>query len=123
FQFAAALIARGAQFRDILQFIYINDPRAWDRVKVEGAPEETQRRIAERLAGFGADLAFDYSNDEDRIIQVQESVTPSGGIYRLARNVTVERRREEAIALALRQRTTVTQVPTWFRRDVNGNLT
>ena len=124
FEFAAALIAPGAQFREILQSIFVNDPRGRVRVTVEGAPEETQRRIDERIAGFGRDRAFDYGIDDDQILHVQEIVTPSGGLVRVARNVTLERQRDEAIAQAGRARlNAVTEAATWLRRDPDGTFT
>jgi PAS domain S-box-containing protein len=70
FQPAAPLIRRGAPFGEILAFVYPNDAGWFDRP--------------------GRPLEFDYVYDE-RVIRVTESPTASGGIYRIAHDVTEER--------------------------------
>jgi PAS domain S-box-containing protein len=118
FHFAAAAIRCGASLRDILRLGYANDPRT--STNCNG--EDVERRVESRLEKFGQERVLEYTNDEDQIVEIREYPTPSGGMFRVARNLTVERRGESAIAEA-RQRIDVTECPIWLRRDADGKLT
>jgi len=117
FAVAAPLIRRGASFRDIVRVAYASDTRP----TAKRDDEDEERRIEKRLETFGQERAVEYLTDDNHVIAIREYPTPSGGTLRIARNMTAERRGENAIAAA-RQRIDVTESPLWIRRDANGSM-
>jgi PAS domain S-box-containing protein len=118
FALAAQFIRKGASYEEIVSRIYENqvDPLP---------PDELDRHRRNVLGNFGTEREFDYPWN-DRILHVRESATQSGGIHRLARDVTDERQTKERLAEA-EKRLKVggsegSSVPFKLRRSVNGNF-
>jgi len=123
FRLAASRIRPGVSFRDLLRVIFQQDERAAAEVRVEGDEAETRRRIEARLENIHGESDFEYPTGDGGIVQVRQTLTPSGGFLRVARNVTLERRGEIAVAEAEHQKPlSIVEAPIWLRRAPDGSL-
>jgi PAS domain S-box-containing protein len=124
FHLAASLIRPGVSFRDLLRVIFEQDERAAAEVRVEGDEAETRRRTEWRLENIYGETDFEYPTGDGGIVQVRQTLTPSGGFLRVARNVTIERRGEIAVAESKYQKPlSMIEAPIWLRRAPDGTLT
>ncbi len=95
-------LKRGALYHDILRDT-IKNPKV-RKLMTEGLGVENVDGLVESLmAGFGSARSREYTL-EGSIIQVDELPTRSGGVQRVARNITEERRAQEALAVAQQYR-------------------
>ena len=98
---AVALIEVGSSYREIITHSFSHT----DQHEALGgtvAPEDLNRFLAQSLEEFGREREFEYSA-QNRIFQVRESLMASGAIYRVARDVTAERRTRQKLAEAQKQ--------------------
>ena len=119
---AAAAIKQGASFEDIVDCVYKSQFG-----RPESAAESADRAAhrEEMVQGFGTDREFHY-RQEDRVFHVRESLTHSGGIHRLARDVTAERQISDKLAEAEKRLKAgageFTSVPFKLRRSPSGSF-
>lgn len=119
---AQAVIAQGASYEQIVSRIYATE---LDDLIDAITPIERDKHRADLLQKFGCNREFHYRRG-DRTFHVRESLTLSGGIHRLARDVTVEQQVSEKLAEA-EKRLRVggsegSSVPFKLRRAVSGNF-
>ncbi len=123
FSVAAPLIKLGASFHDIVSEVYANPGDSAPDLTMDAAQLAGHREDV--LGNFGKNRQFQYRRG-DRVFHVRESLTQSGGIHRLARDVTAERQMSEKLAEA-EKRLRVggsegSSVPFKLRRAVSGNF-
>ena len=119
---AAPVIRLGASYEEIVSRVY--DAPADDLVDASD-PIQREGHRAALLKNFGEDREFDYRRG-DRIFRVRESLTLSGGVHRLARDVTAERQTNEKLAEAEKRLKAgageFTSVPFKLRRLPSGSF-
>ena len=93
---AAPVIRQGATFAKIVNRVY--DSPLEDPIDSAASAERESHRD-DLLKNFGRNREFDYRRG-GRVFHVRESLTQSGGIHRLARDVTAERQTSEGLAEA-----------------------
>ena len=119
---AAHAIKPGASFEEIVDCVYKSQFG-----RPESAAESDDRAVhrEEMVQGFGTDREFHY-RQEDRVFHVRESLTLSGGIHRLARDVTAERQISDKLAEAEKRLKAgageFTSVPFKLRRSPSGSF-
>src|ERR1035438_7889740 len=84
FSVAAPLIKIGASFQDIVSLVYANPGDSAPDLSMDAAQLASHREDV--LGNFGKNRQFQYRRG-DRVFHVRESLTQSGGIHRLARDV------------------------------------
>jgi PAS domain S-box-containing protein len=90
------LIKRGALYRDLLRAALSNQSSRDFMLANEGHAD-IERYLDKRLARFGSYQVRDYRYG-DMILRIEERPTRSGGIQRIARNISEERRAREDLA-------------------------
>ena len=120
---AAAVISRGMTFQEIVDRIYTSqEPEIYDTAT---DPEERARHRDDLLNNFGRSREFHYRRG-NQVFHVRESLTESGGIHRLARDVTTERQISEKLAEAENRLNVASSdgssVPFKLRRAVSGQF-
>ena len=118
FSDAAPLIKKGSTYEDIVNHLFASNPDA-------GSSAELDRYRDDVLQNYGRDREFDYPW-KGRILHVRESATQSGGVHRIARDITAERQTSERLAEA-EERLKVggsegDSVPFKLRRSASGNF-
>jgi PAS domain S-box-containing protein len=119
---AAVAIKQGALFEEIVDCVYKSQFG-----RPESAAESADRAVhrEEMVQGFGTDREFHY-RQEDKVFRVRESLTESGGIHRLARDVTEERQMSDKLAEAEKRLKAgageFTSVPFKLRRSPSGSF-
>lgn len=120
---AAPAIKQGATFEEIVNCVYAD--MSVEALDTSPDPEERAQHQKEMLGNFGKSREFQYSRGE-RVFRVSESLTQSGGIHRLARDVTAERQISEKLAEAEKRLNVSgsegTSVPFKLRRAVSGQF-
>jgi signal transduction histidine kinase/DNA-binding response OmpR family regulator len=102
FHISPADLIPGVAFRDIV---------------IEADPG---RQLDRQLAPLGRDRRFEYARHDGQIIRVQETVAPSGNIFRVAEDVTAERGGTASARPSGGERPE--QVAFWLRRNADGGL-
>jgi PAS domain S-box-containing protein len=119
---AAPVIKQGASFAEIVGRVY--DSPLEDLVDL-GEPAERESHREDLLKNFGKNREFQYRRGA-RVFHVRESLTESGGIHRLARDVTAERQLSEKLAEAEKRLKAgageFTSVPFKLRRSPSGGF-
>ncbi len=119
---AAAAIKKGASFEEIVDCVYKSQFGRPESI-AESADRAVDRE--EMVQGFGTDREFHY-RQEDKVVLVRESLTESGGIHRLARDVTAERQLTDKLAEAEKRLKAgageFTSVPFKLRRSPQGSF-
>ncbi|MDB5394935.1 MAG: multi-sensor hybrid histidine kinase [Rhodospirillales bacterium] len=120
---AASVIEQGATFEEIVNCAYANTGVNAPDASTE--PAGRARHQEEMLRNFGQNREFQYRRGE-QAFHVSESLTHSGGIHRLARDVTAERQISEKLAEAEKRLSVSgsdgTSVPFKLRRAVSGSF-
>jgi PAS domain S-box-containing protein len=120
---AASVIRQGATFEEIVNRVYAETGAESLDTATDAA--ERKRHQEDMLSGFGKNREFQYSRGE-RVFRVSETLTHSGGIHRLARDVTAERQISEKLAEAEKRLNVSgsegTSVPFKLRRAVTGQF-
>ncbi|HTJ65725.1 MAG TPA: PAS domain-containing sensor histidine kinase [Alphaproteobacteria bacterium] len=90
------MIKRGALYRDLLRAALMNE---WSRqfIMANEGHADIERYLDGRLANFGSYQVRDYKYNHI-VIRIEERPTRSGGIQRIARNISEERRAREDLA-------------------------
>jgi PAS domain S-box-containing protein len=119
---AAPVIRQGVSFAEIVGCVY--DSPLDDLIDIaEPAKRESHRE--DLLTHFGRNREFQYRRGA-RTFHVRESLTQSGGIHRLARDVTAERQLSEKLADAEKRLKAgageFTNVPFKLRRSASGSF-
>jgi PAS domain S-box-containing protein len=119
---AAPVIKQGASFAEIVGRVY--DSPLDDLIDTaEPAERESHRQAL--LRDFGKNREFHYRRGA-RVFHVRESLTESGGIHRLARDVTAEKQLSEKLAEAEKRLKAgageFTSVPFKLRRSPSGSF-
>ncbi len=116
------MIKQGASFAEIATRVYDNPFE--DAVGADD-PAVRESHREDMLRNFGKGREFDYSRGT-RVFHVVESLTQSGGIHRLARDVTAERQLSEKLADAEKRLKAgageFTNVPFKLRRSATGSF-
>ena len=119
---AAPVIRQGASFTEIVGRVY-DGPLADLIDNAEPAQRESHRE--DLLKHFGKPRQFTYRRG-GKIFHVRESLTQSGGIHRLARDITAERQTREKLAEAEKRLQAgageFTSVPFKLRRSPSGSF-
>jgi PAS domain S-box-containing protein len=119
---AAPVIKRGASFAEIANRVYDNPFE--DAVGADD-PAVRESHREDLLRNFGKSREYDYRRGA-RVFHVWESPTQSGGIHRLARDVTAERQLSEKLADAEKRLKAgvgeFTNVPFKLRRSAAGSF-
>jgi PAS domain S-box-containing protein len=117
---AASVIRQGATFEEIVNCVYANTS-----LRATETTDERIRHQEEMLRNFGQNREFQYNRGE-QVFHVRESLTQSGGIHRLARNVTAELQISEKLAEAEKRLNVSgsegTSVPFKLRQAVSGRF-
>jgi PAS domain S-box-containing protein len=119
---ASSIIRRGATFAEIVGQVY--DTQLDDLID-DAEPEQRQAHRDDLLRHFGRPRQFTYRRG-DKVFHVRESLTETGGIHRLARDVTAERQTSERLAEAEKRLKAgageFTSVPFKLRRLASGSF-
>jgi len=119
---AAPVIRQGASFSEIVSRVY-DSPFEDSAASADPAERESHRE--DLLRNFGRNREFHYRRGA-RVFHVRESLTLSGGIHRLARDVTAERQMSEKLADAEKRLKAgageFTNVPFKLRRSAAGSF-
>jgi PAS domain S-box-containing protein len=119
---AAPAIRRGATFEEIVGLVY--DSPLGNGID-DADPAERASHREDLLRHFGKTRQFDYRRGA-RSFHVRESLTQSGGIHRLARDVTDERQMSVKLAEAEKRLKAgageFTSVPFKLRRSPSGSF-
>ncbi len=97
--YAAPVLASGIAYADLLRAAMSNAVTVQFIVD-NYAMEDREAFIRGRVANFGADRSHEYRMPSGRIIRVDERRTVSGGVRRLARDITEEKQAEDALVEA-----------------------
>ncbi len=100
--YARPLIKRGVPYVTLLAAA-LGNARSKQFVRENFGSDDPQDLIRIRTEGFGTDRSYEYRTTAGRLISVDEHCTLSGGIHRLAHDITDEKRMEGELAEA-RQR-------------------
>ncbi|MDB5396672.1 MAG: sensor signal transduction histidine kinase, partial [Rhodospirillales bacterium] len=100
----------GANYRDILREA-LQAPVVRSYIAESLGYDDVDSFAAGRLNGFGTNRAYEYRMHE-QIISVEERLTVSGGIQRVARDITLERQAQEALETVQIQLQNVTDTAT-----------
>ncbi len=122
--YAAAKLVRGVAYVDLLRAA-LSNTRTIQFIVDNYAMDDREEFIRKRVEGFGTDRSHEYRMPSGRIIHIDEHRTVSGGVRRLARDVTEEHLAEDALVQA-QQRLDATDsdiggVFTESRRTPNGS--
>ena len=119
---AAPVIKQGATFAEIVGRVY--DGPLEDSIDTAD-PAVREGHRDDLLKNFGRNREFHYRRGA-RVFHVRESLTHSGGIHRLARDVTAERQISEKLADAEKRLKAgageFTNVPFKLRRSASGSF-
>jgi PAS domain S-box-containing protein len=120
---AATVVRSGATYSEIVNRVY--ETFGADSLGPARNLDAHALHQEEMLRNFGQDREFEYERD-GRVFQVSESLTQSGGIHRLARDVTAERQISEKLAEAEKRLNVSasegTSIPFKLRRAVSGSF-
>ena len=83
-------IRRGVHYGDLLKAV-LGGTSAKRLIRKSSQTVGAEELIRARIEGFGTDRAHEYRTTTGRIIGVDERRTASGGIHRMARDITDER--------------------------------
>jgi PAS domain S-box-containing protein len=95
--YAVPVLKTGVRYAELLRAA-LSDPRAARFVQDNFESSNIEEHIRNRLAGFGTDRTLEYRANSGRIIRVDERRTASGGVHRLARDITDEKNVEGVLA-------------------------
>jgi PAS domain S-box-containing protein len=119
---AAPVIKRGVSFAEIVGQVY--DSPLDDSIDA-AEPAERESHREDLLKHFGKSREFQYRRGA-RVFHVRESLTESGGVHRLARDITAERQLSEKLAEAEKRLKAgageFTSVPFKLRRSPSGSF-
>jgi len=119
---AAPVIKRGVSFADIVNWVY---DHPFEDVVRSDDPAVRESHREDLLNNFGKSREYDYRRGA-RVFHVQESATQSGGVHRLARDVTAERQLSQKLADAEKRLKAgageFTNVPFKLRRSATGSF-
>jgi hypothetical protein len=96
------LLRRGALYAEIVHAL-ATAPGADAFMKENFQFTDIRRHLEARIAGLGRERRHEYRTTDGRTILVEERPIVSGGIQRVARDITTERRAESALADARRR--------------------
>jgi PAS domain S-box-containing protein len=119
---AAPVIRQGASFAEIVSRVYDSPPE--DSID-PAEPAERESHREDLLKNFGKSREFHYRRGA-RVFHVRESLTESGGVHRLARDVTAERQLGAKLAEAEKRLKAgageFTSVPFKLHRSPSGSF-
>ena len=97
--YAAPVLVAGVAYADLLRAAMSN-ARTVQFIVDNYAMDDREAFIRGRVAAFGTDRSHEYRIPSGRIIRVDEHRTVSGGVRRLARDITEEKQAEDALVEA-----------------------
>jgi PAS domain S-box-containing protein len=96
---AGPAVHRGVPYAEILRSA-LDNPETRRMIDQGLAAPVTEAVVRERIEGFGTDRSHEYRTAAGRVVLVEERRLVSGGVHRVARDVTEDRQSETALAEA-----------------------
>ena len=123
-RFASPALTPGVGYVALLEAA-LSDPVTLEFLEQNHGTRDSRALIKLRFEAFGTDRTWEYDTQEGRTVHVDERRTASGGVRRLARDITEEREAETALVEAQQRLEAADSdaggVFTETRRNVDGS--